>query len=89
MKKSAPGKSPAGDAYCVEKNFVPVYPANQTVVVSNGASKLNLCCCRVLQPGKIQLKFITILLQLKCSHLGGQHNVAQLHSHCGLIKQNT
>jgi len=23
--KSAPGKSPAGDAYCVEKIFVPAY----------------------------------------------------------------
>ena len=78
VKKSAPGKSPAGDVYCVEKIFVPVYPAEQTVVVCNGACKLNLCCCtngRLLQPGKIQLKFITILLQLECSHLGGQHTL--------------
>lgn len=74
--KSALRKSSAGDAYCMEKIFVPFYLAEQTVVVSNGACKLNFCCYingRVLQPGKIQLKFITTLLKLECSYLGGQH----------------
>lgn len=61
--KGALGKSPAGDVYCMENIFVLVYPAEQAVVVSHGACKINLCCCtngRVLQPGKIQLKFIIL-----------------------------
>lgn len=73
VKSSAPGKSPARDAHCV-----PVYPAEQTVVVTSRACKLNLCCCtngRVLQLGKIQPKFITIQLQLECSHSGGHHTL--------------
>lgn len=39
VKSSAPGKSPARNAYCV-----PVYPAEQTAVVTSGACRLNLCC---------------------------------------------
>lgn len=45
VKRSALGKSPAGDAYCVEKIFVPVYPAEETVVIHvilmYGACELN------------------------------------------------
>lgn len=89
--KSALRKSSAGDAYCMEKIFVPFYPAAQTVVVSSGACKLNFCCYingRVLQAGKIQLKFITTLLKLECSYRWAAHSMARLHNHCGLIKQN-
>lgn len=72
-----PGRSPARVAHRVEI-LVPVYPAEQIVVVSNGARKLNLCCCssgRVLQPDEIRLKFISTVLQLECSHFSRQHTL--------------
>lgn len=59
-------------------DFVPVYPDEQIVVVSNGAQKLNLCCCRsgrVLQPDEIWLKFLSTVLQLECSHFSRQHTL--------------
>lgn len=84
-------KSPARATSCVKNVFVPVYPAEQIVVVFTEARKLNLCCCsngRVLQHSQNMGQIYTYCVQLERSHFAGQHTVPQLQNHSGLIKQS-
>lgn len=84
-------KSHARATSCVKNVFVPVYPAEQIVVVFTEARKLNLCCCsngRVLQSSQNMDQIYTYCVQLERSHFAGQHTVPQLQNHSGLIKQS-